>query len=176
MLSIRHAESKDAGALARMADTLFRTAFAERNDPVQMERYCGSHFGTELQAAEINDPDAITLLLEKQEALEGFAQMLRGARSQSSVDVGTAPVELQRFYVAPTLHGRGVAQILMQRCIEEAETAGADVLWLGVWQENPRAIAFYHKCGFHIAGEQVFMLGTEPQYDHVMIRPLRQEP
>ena len=175
-VSIRHADVSDAAALAGMADALFRAAFADRNDPAQMDRYCAAHFGTELQAREIADPNAITLLLVSEGHIAGFAQMLRGARPQTAVDVGPMPVELQRFYVAPGLHGRGVAQLLMQRCIEEAEKSGAWILWLGVWKENPRAIAFYHKCGFEIAGDQVFLLGTEEQYDHVMIRPLQQEP
>ena len=46
------------------------------------------------------------------------------------------------------------------------------MLWLGVWQENPRAIAFYQRSGFNIVAEQTFMLGSDRQMDFVMARSI----
>jgi ribosomal protein S18 acetylase RimI-like enzyme len=69
-------------------------------------------------------------------------------------------------------HGRGVAQALMASVVGEARALGATALWLGVWERNARAIAFYRKCGFERRGEHPFLLGRDLQTDWVMSRPL----
>ena len=164
---VRHAHVADAPVLA--ADALFRAAFGAQNDAAQVERYCLEHFSPALQADEIDDPAAVTLLAEGGDGVHGFAQMLQNSRPAVAVDVGKTPIELQRFYIAPALHGKGLAHKLMDRCKHEARTRNADVIWLGVWKENPRGIAFYRKAGFEIVAEQPFMLGTEKQFDHIMM-------
>ena len=83
------------------------------------------------------------------------------------------PVEIHRLYVDRRWHGSGVAQRLMAAALGVAERGGADHVWLGVWERNPRAIAFYKKCGFTEAGQQVFLLGRDVQRDLVMSAPVR---
>jgi ribosomal protein S18 acetylase RimI-like enzyme len=58
----------------------------------------------------------------------------------------------------------------MKACLDEAERAGCDLVWLGVWERNPRAIAFYHKWGFEQVGTQTFQLGDDMQSDWIMSR------
>jgi ribosomal protein S18 acetylase RimI-like enzyme len=58
----------------------------------------------------------------------------------------------------------------MTEALEQARRRGAAVLWLGVWERNPRAIRFYEKCGFADAGSQTFVLGSDPQTDRIMWR------
>ena len=72
-------------------------------------------------------------------------------------------------------HGKGVAQRLMNECLTSARDMGARYIWLGVWERNPRAIAFYRKAGFQEIGEQYFQLGSDRQRDIVMGRPLAAE-
>jgi ribosomal protein S18 acetylase RimI-like enzyme len=60
----------------------------------------------------------------------------------------------------------------MRACVEQARAWHCDVLWLGVWEHNPRAIAFYEKQGFRKVGRHTFMVGSDVQYDDVMARPL----
>jgi ribosomal protein S18 acetylase RimI-like enzyme len=82
------------------------------------------------------------------------------------------PVELSRIYVAANWIGRGVGAAIMQRCIDEARASDSDVLWLGVWERNERAIKFYEKWGFTKVGEHVFVLGSDPQTDWLMARAI----
>ena len=56
----------------------------------------------------------------------------------------------------------------MRAVLAEAEAAGTATVWLGVWERNPRAIAFYRKCGFVEDGAAVFVVGTDPQRDVIM--------
>jgi ribosomal protein S18 acetylase RimI-like enzyme len=74
--------------------------------------------------------------------------------------------------VARDCHGKGVAHDLMNACMDEMRFHRSDVVWLGVWERNPRAIAFYKKFGFLEVGVHVFPLGSDPQRDIVMSRPV----
>ena len=76
------------------------------------------------------------------------------------------------MYVIGEFHGTGVAQELMSACLAEMTMSGSDVAWLGVWERNPKAIAFYTKFDFREVGEHVFQLGNDAQRDVVMVRVL----
>ena len=41
-----------------------------------------------------------------------------------------------------------------------------------MWERNERAQAFYRKHGFRKVGTQIFVVGSDPQTDHVMLREL----
>lgn len=79
-------------------------------------------------------------------------------------------MEIWRFYIDKPWHGRGIARRLMDATLELAKSLDAKSVWLGVWERNPRAIAFYRKCGFEHIGEHDFMFADQPQTDLVMAR------
>ena len=81
-------------------------------------------------------------------------------------------MELKRLYVARAWHGQGVAQALMDAALDTARARGAQTLWLGVWERNPRAVAFYAKYGFVRVGEHTFVLGGDAQTDWLFARPV----
>jgi ribosomal protein S18 acetylase RimI-like enzyme len=129
-------------------------------------------FGPDIQLREIRDQGLVTTVAEADGAMIGFSQ-LRPSHAHSSV-AAERPAELNRIYVVSEWHGRGVARELLQHALDTASRAGCDRLWLGVWEHNKRAIAFYRKCGFEIVGSQAFMLGQDRQRDLVMaVRPGR---
>ena len=156
--------------LAELAGRTFHDTFAASNAADDMKLHLERAYGVAQQTAELSNPDISTLLVEQDGAAIAYAQ-LRGDHVPECVD-GVAPVELWRFYVAQGFHGRGIAQQLMERVKAEARRRGAQTLWLGVWEHNPRARAFYVKCGFTDAGQHVFLFGTDPQTDVVMTLPL----
>jgi ribosomal protein S18 acetylase RimI-like enzyme len=85
---------------------------------------------------------------------------------------GAHPIEIVRFYSVKEWIGRGVGAALMEACLGEAARRDCDMIWLDVWEQNPRAIAFYRKWGFEVVGEQAFQLGEELQRDLLMQRPV----
>lgn len=170
MPEIRKARCGDARQLSLLAERTFRDTFGAMNTPADMERHCQSSFSALIQADEIANPDIATLLSEHQGELIGFAQ-LRWGDAPACV-VARSPGEILRLYVANDWHGQGVAQALIAACIEAMKCHGSDVAWLGVWERNPRAIAFYRKFGFVEAGEHVFLLGSDAQRDLVMTRAI----
>lgn len=135
-----------------------------------MELHLARSYGIDQQTRELNDRDITTLLVEEDGQAIAYA-MVRGDHVPECV-TGPRAVELWRFYVDRGWHGRGVAQALMERVKDVARQRGAQTLWLGVWERNPRARAFYAKCGFTDAGEHIFLFGTDPQTDLVMVMPL----
>ena len=167
---VRLAGPADAAWLAALAERTFRETYTEFNTPENMEAYVAEHFGLDRQAAELRDPAMVTLVVEADRQAAGYAQLARGP-APSSV-AGPAPMELVRFYVDRPWHGRGLAQTLMAATVDTARLAGARTLWLGVWERNGRAIAFYRKCGFEDVGTHTFVLGTDHQRDRVLVRQL----
>jgi ribosomal protein S18 acetylase RimI-like enzyme len=166
MVTIRRGEPKDAAVLADLARTTFYDAFAAANDASDMALHLKRAYGVTQQAAELTDPDMTTLLVEQDGVAIAYAQV-RNDHVPECV-TGPAPVELWRFYVHRDWHGRGVAPVLMDRVKAEARARGAQTLWLGVWERNDRARAFYAKTGFTDVGEHVFLFGTDRQTDKVM--------
>lgn len=169
-MTIRRGTAADAAALADLARDTFFDTFASTNDAGDMALYLERAYGVPQQTAELTDSGVITLLVEENGEAVAYAQ-LRAGNVPDCVP-GAEPVELWRFYVSRPWHGRGIAQQLMLRVVAEAGAMGAKTLWLGVWERNPRARAFYGKCGFIDVGEHVFLFGSDPQTDRVMVRPL----
>ena len=165
---IRPALIKDAAALASFAEKSFLDPFEKSNIPEDMNLYCESSFGPDLQTAEIANTALTTLLCMNDCDLLGFAQLRRG--NAPSFLPSANSTELKRLCVDAQWHGKGVAKQLMDATIASAVGESANGLWLAVWEHNPRAIAFYEKYGFAAVGEQSFLLGNDQQRDIGMFR------
>lgn len=136
--------------------------YAAFNTAENMAAYMGASFSPERQRDEIADPSWAVLLAVDGPEIVGYAQ----------IAPGHGALEIKRFYVAPTRHGRGVAQLLMDAVVRSAAARGAGALWLSVWDQNPRAIAFYRKVGFTETGVTTFEFGSETQRDYLMMRQI----
>jgi GNAT superfamily N-acetyltransferase len=174
-IKIRPAAAGDALALSRLGATTFRDTFERENTPEDMDRYLAKAFTPEQQANEIADSTGALLVAEHVSEsgdceLVGYAHLVSGDVPEAVG--GAAPLELKRLYVARTWHGRRVAQALMDAAIDVARARGAQTLWLGVWEGNPRAVAFYAKYGFVRVGEHTFVLGGDAQTDWLFARPV----
>lgn len=169
-LRVRSADESDAPALAAFAARTFEETFAPHNRPEDMRAHLTKAFGIAQQRQELLDPDLVTLLGFHDAMLVAFAQVKR-QDPPPGIDVD-APIELHRFYVDRTAHGKGVAQQLMCAVHEAAREFGGQSLWLGVWEHNPRAIAFYRKVGFVDCGSHDFFVGQDRQTDRVLVAPV----
>ena len=166
---IRSTAPADAAQLSELAEQTFRDAFTSLNTEENMNLHCATAYSPDLQSAEITNPEILTLVAESRGKLVAFAQLhLRAARPDC---VSASPaVELHRIYVERSFHGTGLAGDLLAEVIRSAEDHGAAAVWLGVWEHNPRAIRFYQRSGFVEVGDHVFVVGTDPQRDLVMVR------
>ncbi len=169
-MQIRPAVAADAATLAELARRTFFDTFASTNDATDMALYLAKAYGVDQQTREIGDRDITTLLVEEGGIVVGYAQVRSGHTPECVTE--PAAIELWRFYIDKAWHGRGIAKPLMEAVRAEARRRGARTLWLGVWERNDRARAFYAKCGFSDVGSHIFLFGTDPQTDLVMVSPL----
>src|SRR5262245_38527414 len=168
--SIRYASIADAGMLNSLAARTFYDAFAEANSRETMEAHMSKAFTLERFSEDLRDPRAKFLIAEAEGVSAGYAMLYEGEAPDC---IGLRPaVEIVKFYVEQKFHGTGVAQTLMEACLDEARQMGCSTVYLGVWEHNPRAMAFYRKFGFDIIGTHIFQLGDESQNDYWMERAL----
>jgi ribosomal protein S18 acetylase RimI-like enzyme len=166
-VKIRRAAASDAAAVAELAACTFTDWFGADNRAEDLEAHLERSYGEAQQRREIEDRDWVTLLAESDGRAIAYAQVKRG-EAPACVD-GEAPIEIARFYVDRAFHGKGIAQALMAKAIDAARELGGKTIWLGVWERNPRAIAFYEKCGFRDCGSHPFLVGSDLQTDRVMV-------
>jgi ribosomal protein S18 acetylase RimI-like enzyme len=163
--STRRADAADAGLLAELGARTFLDTFADGTKPDDMAAYLSASFGEGLQAAELADAASTFFVAETDGTASGYAKLHAGV-AEACV-TGRKPIELARLYVGREWFGHGVGA-----CVEEARRAGHLTMWLGVWEHNRRAQAFYRKWEFRAVGEHVFTVGSDPQIDLIMERAL----
>ena len=171
--TLRPGAPADAAALASFGERAFRDTFATHNRPEDMDAYVSLAYGVPQQSAELADPRVSVLVAEAAGAMIGYAVVRQAPDEAPACVTGEDPVELARLYVERPWHGRGVAEALMQAVLDRARERGGRTLWLGVWEHNPRARAFYARWGFREVGEHPFPLGADVQRDLLLERPLR---
>lgn len=172
LVSIRQATDEDARRLTDLSYTTFWDAFAHhpKNAPDDLAHYMRQAFSIEQITAELADKRSVFLIGEIDGKPAGYAKLIVG-----SIEPGVTaqrPIELARLYSHQEYLGKGVGQDLMNACFDLARRHGHDVMWLGVWEFNPRAQRFYEKNGFHAVGRHTFQLGSDPQTDLLMQREI----
>jgi GNAT superfamily N-acetyltransferase len=169
-LIIRYATRDDASLLAELGAKTFSETFANDNTPDDMAAYLATAFNIEEMATELNDPLMISFIAEIDSVPVGYAQLRRGETPLLTISENS--IELARIYVLQAYIGRGIGAALMQTCLAEAKRLEHGVIYLGVWEHNELAKAFYHKWNFKKVGEHPFVLGSDIQTDWIMQREL----
>jgi ribosomal protein S18 acetylase RimI-like enzyme len=168
--TVRRAVADDAGPLARFAAAAFHDTYATHNTPADMASYAAASFGESQQRAEIESDGIIVLLAECAGEIVGYAMLRDGSVPAAIHD--TDCIEIARLYAAKDRIGSGIGAMLMHACLAAAAARGQRTIWLGVWEHNPRAIAFYRRWQFADAGTLQFTLGADVQTDRLMVRPV----
>ncbi len=169
-LIIRQASISDAGLIAALGARTFEEAFGALNSREDMEQYLTSNFSEVLLQSQLGDTSSTFLLAYENDKVVGYA-MLNVGNPPDSV-TGPGPIELVRIYVEAEAIGQGYGANLMEACLENAKNNGHETIWLGVWEKNARAIAFYEKWAFKKVGLKEFILGSDVQKDIIMERPV----
>lgn len=168
--TIRRGTLADDGLLSELGARTFSETFAADNTSEDLAEYVATSFNIARQRAELEDSDSTFLIAEVNGRAAGYAKLHKG-EPEKGVE-GANPVELVRLYVLREWLGRGIGEQLMRACLDEARKAGHETIWLGVWERNARAQAFYRKWNFRTVGEHMFQLGSDPQRDLLMERTL----
>lgn len=169
-ITIRPASLEDAQLLAEFSATTFFETFASFNTEEDIMSYIRENFNTRQVTVELQEPGTTFLLAQQYGSVVGYAKLKKREKSEDLSEENT--IEIERIYSSKDYLGKGVGKKLMEACLTLATQHGNKVIWLGVWEHNPRAIAFYKKWGFEEFGSHPFVLGKDVQTDLLMKKKL----
>lgn len=165
MILIRRSTPDDALQIAALSRQTFFDSFARYNTKENMQLFMDGPFNTEKLEMEAADPEAIFFVAETEGKLCGYVLLKEETQPEL---IGLNAIEISRIYIEKETIGKGVGKKLMDMAIEYAQLREKNCLWLGVWEHNTKAIAFYEREGFEKFGEHIFLLGEDPQTDWLM--------
>jgi len=173
-ITIRTARPADAPALAELAAETFPLACPPHTTEASIAAFIAEHFTVARFDEYLADPGRALLIAEDAERLVGYSMLITGepGDADAAAALSRRPVvELSKFYTRSAAHGTGVAAPLMAATLEAAAATGVASVWLGVNEENARAIRFYEKHGFAKVGRKHFTVGGRVEDDWVLERP-----
>ena len=156
----------DLEKLQNIGRKTFEETFSESNSEENMRNYLEEGFSKEKLTTELKNKDSEFYFAILKDEVIGYLKVNFG-ESQTELKDSKA-LEIERIYVSKEFHGKSVGQILYDKAIEIAKQKGSEYVWLGVWEENPRAISFYKKNGFVEFDKHIFRLGNDEQTDIMM--------
>ncbi|MCJ0741130.1 GNAT family N-acetyltransferase [Pedobacter montanisoli] len=165
-ITIRQASINDLELLQEIGRQTFSETFSAENSAENMTKYLEESFAANKLGAELNNKDSYFYFAVFDHRVIGYLKLNTG-QSQTEAQVDKA-LEIERIYVLQEFHGKKVGQLLYDKAMEVASQINASYVWLGVWEQNLRALKFYMKNGFVEFDKHIFRLGNEKQTDLMM--------
>lgn len=172
-VTLRYATPNDAALIADISRQTFYDTFAADNTEADMAKFLNEQFTKGRLMLEVGAPENIFLLAFQEKAIAGYVKLREGKKFVALN--GAASMEIARLYVVKEFIGKGVGKLLMQASLDIAKERGKEVVWLGVWERNQRAIDFYTAFGFQKFDGCDFMLGNDMQRDWLMKKVMSHE-
>ena len=172
MPMIEMAQSTDVNTIRDLSIATFAETFASLNTEEDMEQYNERHFSTDELQREIDNPDS-TFVVAKVDGVPAGYMKVNVGDAQTEEMLGNR-MEVQRLYILRQYKRNGLGARFMHTAFDMARAQGKSVIWLGVWEHNDAAIAFYKRMGFVQFGSHDFVLGEDRQTD--LLRLLRHLP
>lgn len=172
-LTLRPATKDDAALIADVSRQTFYDSFAADNTEADMKKFLDEQFTKGRLMLEVGAPENRFVLAYVDDAVAGYLKLREG--KEPAALKGFAALEIARLYALKEFIGQGVGAALMKEAVRTATEKGKEVLWLGVWEHNRRAVDFYHRWGFEKFGEWDFLLGDDLQRDWLMKKSLAEQ-
>jgi len=167
---IRLAEKDDAEVIADLSRKTFYETFGTHNTKENMDKFLHKQFTKKELMKEVGAIGNVFFLVLQDEEPVGYARM---RESLNHKELGNAnAIEIARLYAINKVIGTGVGKLLMNSCLEKAIEMKKEIIWLGVWEKNTRAIDFYKRFGFEKFAEHPFILGDDVQNDFLLKKSL----
>jgi len=156
----------DVVQLQIIARQTFFETFSAGNTEENMTKYLQVNLSIENLSIELNNEYSEQYFAMLGGNVIGYLKLNFG-QSQTELKENNS-LEIERIYVLKEFYGKNVGQILYEKAIDIAREKNVDYVWLGVWEENTRAIRFYEKNGFIEFDKHIFKLGEDEQTDIMM--------
>lgn len=165
-IEIKKATVTDLETIQKISIQTFKETFAAVNTPENIANYISESFNTKQLATELTKANSQFYVLYSNAETIGYLKINFGDAQTESISENT--LEIHRIYVLQPFHGKNIGQLLLDKVKMIAKNSGVDFIWLGVWEENHRALRFYEKNGFVVFDKHVFMMGNDKQTDLLM--------
>ena len=165
-MQIRKLDITDLENLQKISITTFRETFEEVNSEEDMQKYLDENLSLERLKNELENQNSEFYFAENNGEILGYLKL--NFKDAQTEKVEENHFEIERIYVLKAFLGQKIGQILFDKAIEIGREKNLEYVWLGVWEENHRAIKFYEKNGFEIFGKHDFVLGEDVQTDLLM--------
>jgi ribosomal protein S18 acetylase RimI-like enzyme len=169
-ISITKASLEDFETIQVIGRQTFLETFADSNTASDMNKYLEENFSEQKIRIEISNPDSMFFIAWDEGNPVGYLKINTG-KAQTELQEENS-LEIERIYVKSSHHGKKVGQLLCDKALETGLLQNKAYLWLGVWEENPRAIRFYEKNGFVAFDKHIFKMGNDEQTDIMMKKTL----
>jgi ribosomal protein S18 acetylase RimI-like enzyme len=170
-IEIKRVTPEDIEQLQKISVQTFYETFSGANTEHNMKNYLAEGFSIDKLKAELNDENTEFYFAVLDKIVIGYLKVNVG-KSQTELQDNKA-LEIERIYVVKEFYGKKVGQLLYDKAIQIARRKKADYVWLGVWEDNPKAINFYKKNGFIEFDKHIFKLGDDEQTDIMMKQKLK---
>ena len=165
-MKIRKINIDDLEALRNLSIQTFKETFEEVNTEENMQKYLLENLSIEKLKSELENPNSEFYFAENNDEILGYLKL--NFKDAQTEKLEENHFEIERIYVLKAFLGQKIGQILFDKAIEIGREKNLEYVWLGVWEENHRAIRFYGKNGFEIFGKHDFVLGEDVQTDLLM--------
>ena len=165
-MKIRKINIDDLETLRNLSIQTFKETFEEVNTEEDMQKYLLENLSIEKLKSELENPNSEFYFAENNDEILGYLKL--NFKDAQTEKLEENHFEIERIYVLKAFLGQKIGQILFDKAIEIGREKNLEYVWLGVWEENHRAIRFYGKNGFEIFGKHDFVLGEDVQTDLLM--------
>ena len=165
-MKIREVTIEDLEQLLEIGIHTFSETFASANSEEDMIAYLAQGFSLAKLKNELTDHNTEFYFVEDKGQAIGYLKINTGTAQTEMKDENT--LEVERFYVRKEHQGKKVGQLLFEKALALSKNKNVKFIWLGVWEENSKAIRFYEKNGFKPFDKHIFVLGNDVQTDILM--------
>lgn len=166
-LFIRKATLDDTDLIVKMGRQTQLETFLKDNKPEVMYAYLEETFTEDIIKNELLDTNSAYFITEKDEKPIGYIKLRFDNMAENEL-AGPNSAELQRIYIIAPEKGKGFGKKQLTFSEEYMKMKGYETIWLGVWEKNYYAQAFYKKNGYEQFGTHPFMFGGELQNDYLL--------
>ena len=148
----------------------FTETFKDNNSEKSLNDYLNTAYVLTKLEKELENPHSEFYFAYFNNELAGYLKInINDAQSEK---MGENALEVERIYIKKSFKRRGIGRHLIETAEQLAKKYQKNLMWLGVWEYNPKAIAFYETLGFKVIGAHSFFMGEEEQTDLIMSKQL----
>ncbi|WP_206215454.1 MULTISPECIES: N-acetyltransferase [unclassified Enterococcus] len=161
---------EDVDLLQRISIETFTDTFGKDNTPEQLEDYLSQAYSRTQLTQELQEIHTEFILVTVAGEPAGYLKL--NTEEAQSEEMGHSFLEIERIYVRKSFKHQRIGTWLLELAFKKARAKKKSAVWLGVWEHNQPAQAFYKKHGFIFHSQHIFYVGDDPQTDYILVKKI----